>query len=104
MPEFTKGKWWIAPPMFDGDAIFAPPSEEGRRGEVVAMGILNKADARLIAEAPIMYHLLEDFVNLDIATDNIKYQVLLLQTVAAEVLNNINRKDTGHDKQPPKQR
>lgn len=94
--------WWVAPPMFDGDAIFAPPSEKGRRSEVVAMGILNNADARLIAKAPIMYHLLEDFVNLDIETDNIKYQVL--QTVAAEVLNNINRKDTGHDEQPPKQR
>ncbi len=95
MPEFTKGKWWVAPPMFDGDAIFAPPSEKGRRGEVVAMGILNKADARLIAEAPIMYHLLEDFVNLDIETNNIKYQVL--QTLAAEVLNNIDRKDNGYE-------
>ena len=102
MPDFTKGKWWVAPPMFDGGVIFAPPSEEGRLGEVVAMGIINNADARLIAEAPIMYHLLEDFVNLDIETNNIKYQVL--QTVAAEVLNNINRKDTGHDEQPPKQR
>ncbi len=81
--------------MFDGDAIFAPPSEKGRLGDVVATGIMNKADARLIAKAPIMYHLLEDFVNLDIATDNIKFQVL--QTVAAEVLNNINRKDNGHE-------
>lgn len=89
--------WWVAPPMFDGDVIYAPPSEEGRRGEVVAMGILNKADARLIAEAPIMYHLLEDFVNLDIETNNIKYQVL--QTLAAEVLNNIDRKDTRNDEQ-----
>ena len=87
--------WWVAPPMFDGDVIYAPPSEEGRRGEVVAMGILNKADARLIAEAPIMYHLLEDFVNLDIETNNIKYQVL--QTLAAEVLNNIDRKDNGYE-------
>ena len=95
MPEFTKGKWWVAPPIFDGDAIFAPPSEEGRLGEVVAMGIINNADARLIAEAPIMYHILEDFANLDIETDNIKYHVL--QTVAAEVLNNINRKEIGHD-------
>ena len=102
MPEFTKGMWWVAPPIFDGDAIFAPPSEKGRRSEVVAMGIVNNADARLIAKAPIMYHLLEDFVNLDIETDNIKYQVL--QTVAAEVLNNINRKDNGYDEQPPKQR
>lgn len=101
MPEFTKGMWWVAPPIFDGDAIFAPPSEKGRRNEVVAMGIVNNADARLIAKAPIMYHLLEDFVNLDIETDNIKYQVL--QTVAAEVLNNINRKDNGHDEQPSKQ-
>ena len=95
MPEFTKGKWWIAPPIFDGDAIFAPPSVEGRFGEVVAMGITNNADARLIAKAPVMYELLKDFVNLDVATNNIKYQVL--QTVAAEVLNNIDRKYTGHE-------
>ena len=95
MPEFTKGKWWIAPPIFDGDAIFAPPSVEGRQGEVVAMGIMNNADARLIAKAPVMYELLKDFVNPEIPTDSIRYQVL--QTVAAEVLNNINRKDTGHE-------
>ena len=95
MPDFTKGKWWVAPPIFDGDAIFAPPNVEGRLGEVVAMGIMNNADARLIAKAPVMYELLKDFVNLDVATNNIRYQVL--QTVAAEVLNNINRKDTGHE-------
>ena len=53
MSEFTKGKWWIAPPIFDGDAIFAPH-------EVVAMGILNKADARLIAAAPELYELVMD--------------------------------------------
>ena len=44
--------------MFDGDAIFAPPSVEGRLNDVVAMGILNKADARLIANAPKMYKFL----------------------------------------------
>ena len=55
MSKFTLGKWWIAPPIFDGDAIFAPPQEKGRRNEVVAMGILNHADARLITAAPELY-------------------------------------------------
>lgn len=59
MSEFTPGKWWIAPPIFDGDAIFAPSQEKGRRYEVVATGITNKADARLIASAPEMYELLK---------------------------------------------
>ena len=58
MSKFTPGKWWIAPPIFDGDAIFAPAQEKGRRNEVVAIGILNKADARLIVAAPNMYELL----------------------------------------------
>ena len=61
MPDFTQGKWWIAPPIFDGDVIYALPTEEGRRNDVVAMGILNNADARLIANAPDMYKLLEEF-------------------------------------------
>ena len=61
MPQFTQGKWWIAPPIFDGDAIYAPAQHEGRRNEVVAMGILNHADAQLIAAAPEMYRLLEEF-------------------------------------------
>ncbi|MBQ3455816.1 MAG: hypothetical protein IJG36_05215 [Synergistaceae bacterium] len=60
MPEFTPGKWWIAPPIFDGDVIYAPPTEKGRRNDVVAMGILNKADARLIATAPELYELLKE--------------------------------------------
>ena len=58
MSKITPGKWWIAPPIFDGDAIFAPPQDKGRRNEVVAMGILNRADARLIAAAPELYHML----------------------------------------------
>ena len=37
MSKFTPGRWSIAPPIFDGDAIFAPPQEKGRRNEVVAM-------------------------------------------------------------------
>lgn len=61
MPDFTPGKWWIAPPIFDGDVIYAPPTEKGRRNDVVAMGILNNADAQLIAIAPEMYRLLEGF-------------------------------------------
>ena len=60
MSEFTPGKWWIAPPIFDGDVIFAPPLVKGRRNEVVAMGILNKADAQLIAAAPEMYEMLKE--------------------------------------------
>ena len=60
MPEFTPGNWWIAPTIFDGDVIYAPPTEKGRRNDVVAMGILNKADARLIATAPELYELLKE--------------------------------------------
>ena len=60
MSKFTPGKWWVAPPIFDGDTIFAPPQEKGRRNEVVAMGILNKADARLIAAAPELYKMLKE--------------------------------------------
>ena len=63
MSEFTPGRWWIAPPIFDGDAIFAPPQEKCRRNEVVAIGILNRADARLIAAAPEMYRLLNALVH-----------------------------------------
>lgn len=63
MSEFTPGKWWIAPPIFDGDVIFAPAQEKGRRNEVVAMGILNNADARLIAAAPEMYELLQSLIS-----------------------------------------
>lgn len=64
MSEFTPGKWWIAPPIFDGDAIFAPPQEKGRRWEVVATGITNKADARLIVAAPELYKLVSVFAGL----------------------------------------
>ena len=96
MPDFTQGRWWIAPPMFDGEVIYAPPTVEGRQAEVVAMGILNKADAKLIAVAPIMYKLLRDFVNPEIKTDSITYQVL--QTVATELLNNLDRKENDNDK------
>ena len=66
MSTFTPGKWWIAPPMFDGDVIFAPPQDKGRRNEVVAMGILNKADSRLIAAAPEMYELLKVWVQVQV--------------------------------------
>lgn len=58
MSEFTPGKWWVAPPIFDGEMIFAPAQEKGRRNEVVAMGIMNRNDARLIAEAKNMYEAL----------------------------------------------
>jgi hypothetical protein len=54
MSKFSEGRWWIAPPVFDGDVIFAPAQEKGRRNEVVAIGITNKANARLIAAAPEM--------------------------------------------------
>jgi len=58
MSSYTSGPWRVGPPIFDGDVIFAPPQTEGRRNEVVAMGILNKADARLIAAAPDLLRLL----------------------------------------------
>ena len=61
MSKFTPGRWWIAPPIFDGDVIFAPPTVKGRCNDVVATCILNKADARLIAAAPEMYELLVDY-------------------------------------------
>ena len=89
MTDFTPGKWCIASPIFDGDAIFAPPQHKGRRYEVIAMGIMNKADAKLITEAPTMYMLLKDFINPDIPTDSITYQVLQIAT--AELINNIER-------------
>lgn len=59
MSKFTPGKWWAAPSIFDGDAIFAPPQYKGRRNEVIAIGITNKADVRLIVHAPEMYELLK---------------------------------------------
>ena len=96
MPDFTPGRWWIAPPMFDGEVIYAPPTVEGRRNDVVAMGILNKADAKLIATAPVMYKLLKDFVNPEIRSESIAYQVL--QEVTAALLNDLDRKENYHDK------
>ena len=60
MRRFTPGPWWVAPPLFDGDVIFALPQEKGRRNEVVAVGILHHADACLIAAAPIMYSILAE--------------------------------------------
>lgn len=59
MSSFTPGCWWIAPPMFDGDVIYAPAQHEGRRNEVVATCILNHADAKLIAAAPLMFKMLK---------------------------------------------
>lgn len=58
MSKHTPGPWWIAPPIFDGDVIYARPQIKGRRNEVIAMGIGNKADARLIAAAPDIKDLL----------------------------------------------
>ena len=89
MSDFTQGKWSVALPIFDGHVIIAPSNEEGRPGEVVAMGIRNNTDAQLIAEAPTMYMLLKGFINPDISTDSITYQVL--QTATAELINNIER-------------
>ena len=69
MADFTPGNWWVAPPIFDGDVIYAPPQEKGRRNEVVAIGILNKADARLIAAAPEMYEAIRNLVAEDSIVD-----------------------------------
>ena len=60
--KHTPGPWRVGPPIFDGDVIFAPPQTGGRRNEVVAMGILNKADARLIAAAPELVDLCIDLL------------------------------------------
>ena len=61
MSDFTPGKWLVAPFDVIGDAIYAPVQTESRRNEVVAFGITNKSDARLIAAAPEMYELLKDY-------------------------------------------
>ena len=60
MSEFTPGKWWVAPFDVIGDAIYAPAQTESRRNEIVAFGITNKSDARLIAAAPEMYEMLKE--------------------------------------------
>ena len=62
MSSYTPGPWRVGPPIFDGDVIFAPPQTEGHRNEVVAMGILNKADAQLIAAAPELVDLCIDLL------------------------------------------
>ena len=109
MPEFTPGKWWIAPPIFDGDVIFAPPTEKGRRNDVVAMGILNNADARLIAVAPEMHRLLEEFCKIyDMKAhskqeDNSPAFMMALMAedgavnMARELLARIDGKEVTHD-------
>ena len=96
MPEFTKGKWWIAPPIFDGDAIFAPPSVEGRQGEVVAMGIMNNADARLIAKAPEMYKLIDRLVGSD-APVNTAAELFVIYAEMKMLLARIDGKETAND-------
>lgn len=59
--KHTPGPWRIGPAIFEGDVIYAPPQHEGRRNEVIAMGILNRADAILISLAPKMLELLRYF-------------------------------------------
>ncbi len=54
MPQFTKGKWTIKK-LLAGLGVFAV--NEGSR-EPVADCLDNEANARLIAEAPVMYDLL----------------------------------------------
>ncbi len=94
MSEFTKGRWWIAPPMFDGDVIYAPPSKKGRRGEVVAMGIMNHADAKLIAIAPEMYRILsaiiENNINATAVAALCTYAKNLLEYVDGKEVKNLN--------------
>ena len=69
MSKYTPAPWWIAPPIFDGDAIFGPSQEKGRRNEVVAVGVLNHADARLIAAAPEMYEAIKGLIGEDSRID-----------------------------------
>ena len=98
MSKFTPGKWWIAPPIFDGDAIFAPAQEKGRRNEVVATGILNKADARLIAAAPEMYRLLKVLSSIDEPVNEERCDDLLLAVdEARKVLSRIDGEEAKHE-------
>ena len=64
MSKYTPGPWGIAPPLFNGDTIFAPA-----RAEVVAVGVLNHADARLIAAAPEMYEAIKGLIGEDSRID-----------------------------------
>ena len=90
MSKFTPGPWWIAPPLFDGDVIFARPQTKGRLNEVVATSITNKADALLIASAPIMYELLKEFALLrpDVVGDIVHH--------TRELLARIDGEEAGH--------
>ena len=95
MSKFTPGRWWIAPPIFDGDVIFAPPQENGRRNEVVAMGILNRADARLIAAAPEMYRMLKE--ELIPTSDYGGLLSLSREAKVSKLLARIDGKETAND-------
>ena len=97
MSKFTPGRWSIAPPIFDGDAIFAPPQEKGRRNEVVAMGILNKADARLIVAAPEMYGMLYEVMQeLKGYETKVSYKKTYYELIQ-ELLDCIDGKEENHE-------
>ena len=57
MPQFTKGKWTYAPPPNDKNKTYGVFGAEGK--EIILVALVEKqANARLIAEAPVMYDLL----------------------------------------------
>lgn len=57
MPQFTKGKWTYAPPPNDKNKTYGVFGAEGK--EIILVALVEKqANARLIAEAPVMYELL----------------------------------------------
>ncbi len=106
MSKFTKGKWfhcWQNMKVGKRKRIEIVAGVKVSEGAIKSIANISgsdteaQANARLIAAAPDMYKLLKDFISSDAATDSIEYQ--LLQTVAAEVLNNIDRKDTRNDEQ-----
>lgn len=95
--EFTQGRWWVAPPMFDGEVIYAPPTEKNRGYEVVAMGIMNKADARLIAAAPEMYKFLVFANSFLVEHEDSKNLANAIQALLNSIKGNIKGKGNGHD-------
>ena len=64
MSKYTSGKWQALSPLIKSSVVFAPSQKKLGTPTVVAQDIPKPADARLIAEAPEMYALLKETLNL----------------------------------------